>query len=158
MVIHREVRTISRMTPGADERLPRSVTWLLALSILSLLTTVPHAFEDFAADELARFDLHLEVLQFGLGVAFLVAMQAAAIALSARRQPAGYLLSAALGAFWFVGAGVLHVPQLLGGPFRAGLPSIALIMAIMGANLAVLAAAIAAFAGSRAVPPRPHRP
>src|SRR5258708_8909660 len=104
------------MTPSAGEHLPRRVIWLLALSIVSLLTTVPHAFEDFAANELARFDLHLSVLQFGLGVAFLVAMQATAIALSARQQRGGYALALALGTFWLVGAGILHAPQVLSEP------------------------------------------
>ena len=130
------------MTPSAGEHLPKRVTWLLTLSIVSLLTTVPHAFEDFAADELGRFGLHLSVLQFGFGVAFLVAMQATAIALSARQQRGGYTLSLALGTFWLVGAGILHVPQVLSEPFRTGLLSIAVIIGIMGTNLAVVVAAL----------------
>src|SRR5258708_12683922 len=119
------------MTPSAGEHLPRRVTWLLTLSIVSLLMTVPHAFEDFAADELGRFGLHLSVLQFGFGVAFLVAMQATAIALSARQQRGGYKLSLALGTFWLVRAGILHVPHVLTEPIPPALLSILAIIRIL---------------------------
>ncbi|MHB8619939.1 MAG: hypothetical protein ACYDAG_10255, partial [Chloroflexota bacterium] len=99
----------------------------------------------FAQDEMARFGVHLSPLQFGLGVAILVALQAAAIARSATGRRGGYLLAA----FWLVGAGVLHLPDVLAGLFRAGPPSITLVAGIMVLNLAILVAAGAALGGAR---------
>ena len=127
---------------------PAEVRWLLGFSILSFFATVPHAFEDFAAGEMTRFGLHVSVLQYGLGVALLVALQAAAIAASTRMVRAGYLLSIGLAAFWFAGAGILHLPDVLSGPFRTGLPSAALVAGTMATNLAVGIASALAIARS----------
>lgn len=130
-------------------RLPVEVRWLLVFSVVSFFTTVPHAFEDFAAGEMTRFGLHLSVLQYGLGVALLMALQAIAIAASARTMRGGYVLSVGLAAFWFAGAGLLHLPDVLSGPFRGGAPSAALVAGIMATNLAVGIAAAVALARSR---------
>jgi len=125
--------------------LPRTIRWVLGMSILTFFFTVPHAAEDFLHGEPARLGLSNSSMAFVLAVAY--AVQALAVALSACQKPAGHWLHLAVGLVWGLGAAVIHLPEVLApGPYREGLASHALLFALM---LSTAALSVASFLALR---------
>lgn len=125
--------------------LPRTIRWVIGMSILTFFFTVPHAAEDFLHGEAARLGLSNTSMACGLAVAY--AVQALALTLSARHKRAGHRLHLAVGLVWSVGAAVIHLPEVLApGPYRDGLASHALLVALM---LSTAALSVASFLALR---------
>ncbi len=125
--------------------LPRTIRWMIGISILTFLFTVPHAAEDFLHGEPARLGLSNTSMAFVLAVAY--AVQALAVALSACQKSAGHWLHLAVGLVWCLGAAVIHLPEVLApGPYREGLASHALLFALM---LSTAALSVASFLALR---------
>lgn len=125
--------------------LPRTIQWVIGLSILTFLFTVPHTAEDFLHGEPARLGLSNSSMAFVLAVAY--AVQALAVALSARQKPAGHRLHLCVGLVWCLGAAVIHLPEVLApGPYREGLASHAVLFGVM---LSTVALSVASFLALR---------
>lgn len=125
------------------------------MSALMAVVTITHATEDFHNGIHLRFGLDLLPAAFGLALVY--GVQVLATAGAARGARLGFAASAALAAIWLVGAIVDHVPDLLPpGPWRTGLPSEALAVAVMAVAAAWLAVSLLALrsasVGSRTRP------
>ncbi len=97
--------TTARPLLGGEARprpLPTAVRWLLALSMASVLVTLPHSIEDFHYGIAARFHLGLLPAAFGLALGY--AAQMVGLALASHRRRSGYLISLVVGVIWFLGA------------------------------------------------------
>ncbi|MFQ5846219.1 MAG: hypothetical protein ACE5IQ_00940 [Candidatus Methylomirabilales bacterium] len=128
--------------------LPRTVQWLIGLSVLSFLFTVPHAAEDFLHGEAARLGLNNTAMAVGLAVAY--AGQALGLALSARQNRVGHLAHLALGLVWCIGAVVIHLPEVLApGPYREGPASQIFLFGVIISTGALAAASLLALRGLR---------
>ena len=116
----------------------------IALTLLLVAATIPHAAEDFRFDEFARFGVSTTAAASALAVIY--AVQLAGMILAARGTSAGYWLLAVAGFVWCVGAAAVHGSELLAeGAYRNGFESKALIAAIV-----MLGAAVAAISAIRA--------
>ncbi len=135
--------TAPRVRPAPGVRHGRLVRGLLVLSVASVLVTLPHSVEDLHYGIAARFHLGLLPAAFGLAVGY--AAQMAGLVLTAQRRRAGYALSLAVGAAWFLGAVLDHLRDVLfTWPYRTGLLSKALEVLIMLLAAGIVAAAAAA--------------
>jgi hypothetical protein len=113
--------------------------WPILLTLLLVAATIPHAIEDFRFGEFARFGVSTSAATWALVIVY--AVQLAGMILAARASTAGYLLLAAAGLVWCVGAIAIHGPEVVAsGSYRNGLESKALIGAIiaLGAAAAVV--------------------
>lgn len=128
--------------------LPAAVRALLALSVASVLVTLPHSIEDFHYGIAAR--VHLGLLPAACGLAVGYAAQMVGLLLSVQRRRAGYVLSLAVGLIWFLGAVLDHLRDvLLIWPYRAGLLSKALEVLIMLLAAGIVATAAVALRSDR---------
>ncbi len=141
----------TRPRPGNEAHprpFPPAVRWLFALSVASVLVTLPHSIEDFHYGIAARFHLGLLPAAFGLAIGY--AAQMVGLALASHRQRSGYLISLAVGLIWFLGAVGDHLRDVLTTwPYRAGLISKTLEVLIMLLAAALVIAAARALWGDR---------
>jgi hypothetical protein len=119
-------------------------SWLIAVTVLLVIVTVPHTREDFCYGDLAR--LGISVSRGHLILAMAYTLQLVGIILTILQSRVGPWLLGAMGAIWCVGAIVIHGHDLLfaGPSYRHGAISKLLEVAIiaLGATTAVLAVAI----------------
>ncbi|GAC1385981.1 MAG: hypothetical protein NVS4B8_10980 [Herpetosiphon sp.] len=111
---------------------------VVCIGMISLLATIPHVLEDFVAGIPARFGFSVLAAGSLLGVAYVV--HVGGILLTDRSSHWGYGINLVVGLGWLLGALLDHLPDVLSSaPYRAGLPSRALEVAIMllGAALAL---------------------
>jgi len=143
--------TTARPLLGGEARprpLPTAVRWLLALSMASVLVTLPHSIEDFHYGIAARFHLGLLPAAFVLAIGY--AAQMVGLALASHRRRSGYLISLVVGLIWFLGAVGDHLRDVLTTwPYRAGLISKTLEVLIMLLAAALVIAAARALWGDR---------
>ncbi len=119
----------------------RHSRWVVGLAVASLIVTLPHSLEDFVSGIPARFGL--SVLVAGVILGFGYAVHVVGILRAAQGSPIGYAINMLIGLIWFLGAVFDHLPEVVGtGPYRAGLPSKALVVGIMviSAALAIVSA------------------
>ncbi|MDP9382794.1 MAG: hypothetical protein M3Q29_22160 [Chloroflexota bacterium] len=122
--------------------------WLVALSVTSLLVTLPHSFEDFVAG--VPEDYGLTTLSAGGLLALVYAVQVVGILLASRRVRLGYWLHLLIGLFWLFGSIYDHLDDvLLAHPYRAGLPSKALEVGIMAVSAGIVTLSALALRGGR---------
>ena len=118
-----------------------AATWLVPVSVASLLVTLPHSFEDFVAG--VQRDYGLSTLGGGLLLACVYVVQVIGIVLASHRSRPGYWLHLLVGLFWFVGSVYDHLDDVLfADPYRAGWPSKALELGIMAISAAIVALAL----------------
>ncbi|GAC1654792.1 MAG: hypothetical protein NVS4B6_31270 [Mycobacterium sp.] len=113
---------------------------VVGVAVVSLLATIPHVLEDVVAGIPARFGL--SVLLAGVLLAIAYVVQVIGILLASHGSRRGYAINLLVGIGWLLGALLDHLPDVLSdAPYRAGLPSRALEVAIMllGALLALVA-------------------
>ena len=112
------------------------------LAIVLLVVSVPHALEDFAFREPARLGVAVGAALSALLVVY--AMQLAGAWLAVGANPWGGRLVAAAGLIWFVGALMIHGPEIraVGSTWRFGPTSIG------GVMLIVVAGALSMWYGS----------
>lgn len=120
----------------------------VVLTALLVAATIPHAREDFRFGEFG----HHGILQ-GLAFAALLvvyALQAGGVVLAFRGSAVGLRLLAVTGIIWCAGALAIHGGEIVAsGPYRDGLVSKGLEVAIIVLGAAVAAAATAALGRSR---------
>lgn len=116
--------------------------WTSAVILLSLLLfffTVPHTLEDFALGEPAKAGISAPFL--ALAVAGFFTLQGLALFWSGRGSSWGYVLHAALGAFWAITAGAAQLSNIVApGAYRYGAISVLYVagIVIVGALLALV--------------------
>lgn len=113
----------------------------MALTLLLVAATIPHAAEDFKFGEFVRFGVSTTSAACALAVVY--ALQASGIILAWRGKSAGFWLLAVAGLVWFIGASTVHGAELLAnGPYRSGFESKALVVAIifLGGAAAIVSA------------------
>jgi len=113
----------------------------IALTLLLVAATIPHTVEDFRYAEFARFGVPTSVAAGALVIVY--ALQLSGIVFAWRGVEAGFWLLASGGLIWCAGAIAVHGSELFAsGPYRNGLESKALIVAIivLGAAAAVVSA------------------
>lgn len=115
-----------------------------AISLVSLVFTVPHVLEDFEAGIAASVGLSSPALACLLG-AFLAFQSLGLVRLGQGRQ-AGWALTLGVGIIWVAGAVIEHARALLAGGFRGGALSI---VWVAGLILTQAMAAILAWSGLR---------
>ena len=110
----------------------------IALTLLLVAATIPHTAEDFHYGEFARFGVPTPVAAGALVVVY--ALQLCGILSAWRGASVGFWLLGLGGFIWCAGAIAVHGSELFAsGPYRNGLESKALIVAIvvLGASTAV---------------------
>ncbi|HET9342174.1 MAG TPA: hypothetical protein VFO25_04605 [Candidatus Eremiobacteraceae bacterium] len=110
----------------------------IALTLLLVAATIPHTAEDFRYGEFARFGVPTSVAAGALIIVY--ALQLSGIVFAWRGMSVGFWLLAAGGLVWCIGAIAVHGSELFASePYRNGLESKALIIAIivLGAAVAV---------------------
>lgn len=115
---------------------------MIGLSLLTLIFTLPHSFEDFVYGIPARFGL--SVMLAGILLSLAVIAQVVALLLVSHRRLSGVVITLAIALFWFVGAVADHLHDvLLTSPYREGDISKVMEVGIMVsmAALAVISAA-----------------
>jgi hypothetical protein len=120
------------------------------IAIVLVVVSLPHAIEDFAFGEPARVGVAPIIALCALLVAY--AVQGLGAWLALRENPWGGRFIAATGFVWFVGALVIHGPEIRaqGWQWRFGLTSIGELMLIVIASaLAMWYGLIAAQSASR---------
>jgi hypothetical protein len=113
----------------------------IALTLLLVAATIPHTAEDFRYGEFARFGVSDAVAAGALVIVY--AVQLCGVVFAWRDASVGFRLMAAGGLIWSVGAIAVHGSELFAsGPYRNGLESKALIVAIiaLGASVAIVSA------------------
>ena len=111
----------------------------IVLTLLLVAVTLPHSAEDFRYGEFARYGVSTMFAATGLVIVY--AVQIAGIFLASRGHGSGYWMLAAAGLVWCIGASTVHGAELLAsGPYRSGLASKALVVAIiaLGGAIAVV--------------------
>ena len=113
----------------------------IALTLLLVAATIPHTVEDFHYGEFARFGVPTSVATGALVVVY--ALQLCGMVFAWRGSSTGHWLLAVGGLIWCIGATAVHGSELFAsGPYRSGLESKALIVAIiiLGAGVAIVSA------------------
>lgn len=123
----------------------RSARWALILHIVLMGFVQAHLLEDFAFDVPERFGLEDNTLG-ALPVAVLTAVEILVIAWTARGEKRGYLGSAIFGVLWVLAAAFDHWGEVLfEWPYRGGVISKALVVAITLGGLALAGAGFLAW-------------
>ncbi len=126
----------------------RLVVWL-GIALLAL--SIAHLLEDFAYGIPARFGLSIATAALLVGAAYAVQMLGLLLAMRLRR--AGFILTLLTGLGWALAIALDHGGEILSSnPYRAGLVSKGIEVAVLAAGLALAGASL------WALPVAPRRP
>jgi hypothetical protein len=112
----------------------------MAVTVVLMVVTLPHALEDFQYGDLMRLGINLSLGICILATAYI--LQLTGIMLVARGASRGAMLLAMLGAIWCIGAIIIHGHDMLfaGPQYRHGAISkiLELLIIVLAASSAVL--------------------
>jgi hypothetical protein len=121
---------------------PSLIPWVIMVSAVSLLVTLPHAFEDFVYGIPERFGLSVMAAGFFMAMGYLV--QLIGMLLTLKGRASGLFILLLIGLGWTLGAALDHLSEVVQtGSYRQGTVSkvMVLLIILMGVILAVLSAA-----------------
>jgi hypothetical protein len=131
------IRVLGGLDMSRTRPLARFVPWVIGLSLLTILFTVPHSLEDFVYGLPGRFGVSVMLAGILLSLAFLA--QIVGLLLVSHQRLSGFVITLAIALFWFAGAIADHLHDVLHTwPYREGIISKVMEVGIM-ASMAVLA-------------------
>jgi len=134
---------------AAMQPLTHLAPWIIRLSVVTFLFTLPHSFEDFVYGIPGRFGLSVMAAGMLLSLAFVT--QVVGVLLILHRRQSGLVITLGIALFWFIGAVADHLHDVLvAWPYREGIISKVMEIAII-VSMALLTAisAIALFQARR---------
>ncbi|GAC1443233.1 MAG: hypothetical protein NVSMB52_01330 [Chloroflexota bacterium] len=137
-----------RDTPAIQAAVPLGPR-VIGLSLLTFLFTLPHSFEDFVYGVPGRFGLGVLVAGILLSLAF--SIQVVGILLVSHQRPSGMVITCGIAFFWFVGAIMDHLHDVLfAWPYRDGVVSKLMEVAVITSmGLLVAVSAVSLFQAHR---------
>lgn len=124
-----------------DRKALKSKRIVVVLSVLLMLTVIPHTLEDFSIGEPAKNGIPMLVLQ--IVVAALITAQALGLYNLGGNHRRGYIIQMGAGLIWPLLAGSAQLPAILSGePYRSGFISIFFVMGMIVSGILLFLASL----------------